>query len=197
MVQYYSEFQDSEFKLNRIETKLLGHSFQFFTSPGVFSKNKVDKGTSLLINGCIIKKKWKILDLGCGYGAVGIAIANFFSDSHVAMVDINRRAVKLAKMNIESNKVENAKVFFSDVYSKLKEKFDTIIVNPPQRAGKELCFKIIEESKNYLNKGGLLQLVARHNKGGKTLEKKMEEVFGNVKDIAKKGGYRVYVSELK
>ncbi len=197
MAHYYSEYQDSELKLKKIKSLLRDKSFEFYTGSGVFSKDKVDKGSELLINSCILEKKWRVLDLGCGYGAVGIAIARIFSDAAVEMVDVNRRAVKLARMNLKLNNVDNAKVFSSDLFSKVNDKFNTIVVNPPQKAGKDVCFKIIEESMDYLFKNGLLQLVARHNKGGKVLSQKMEEVFGNVKDIGKKSGYRVYVSELK
>lgn len=197
MKHYFSEYQDSELKLKKIKVILRDRSFEFHTGSGVFSKDKVDKGSELLINSCIVKKKWKILDLGCGYGVVGIAIAKSFPTTEIVMVDVNKRAVKLARMNLKLNKVDNVKVLDSDLFEKMNQKFNTIIVNPPQKAGKEICFKIIEESKDYLEKGGLLQLVARHNKGGKTLEQKMKGVFGNVKEMAKKGGYRVYISRKK
>jgi 16S rRNA G1207 methylase RsmC len=196
MVHYYSKYQESEIKLKKIKAKLRGISFEFYTGSGVFSKDKVDKGSELLINSCIIKKNWRILDLGCGYGAVGITLAKTFSDLKVVMIDVNKRAVKLARMNMKLSNIDNARVFSSNLFEKINEKFNTIIVNPPQKAGKDICFKIIEESKDYLEKKGLLQLVARHNKGGKVLSQKMEEVFGNVKDIAKKSGYRMYVSSM-
>ncbi len=193
---YYSEKQSSKLRIKEIEVRLRGNILKFYTGSGVFSIGKVDKGAVLLIEKCLIEDNWKILDLGCGYGAIGIAIAKSFPSISVMMTDINQRAVKLSRMNIELNKVENIKVKQSDLYQKINEKFSTIIVNPPQLAGKKLCFEIIEKAKDYLEKNGLLQLVARHNKGGKMLEKKMREVFGNVKDIAKKGGYRVYISKL-
>ena len=78
---------------------------------------------------------------------------------------------------------------------KIADKFDTILVNPPQTAGKDICFQIIDEAKNHLNNNGLLQLVARHNKGGSVLEKHMKEIFGNVEQIVKGSGYRVYISK--
>jgi 16S rRNA (guanine1207-N2)-methyltransferase len=110
------------------------------------------------------------------------------------MSDVNKRAVKLAKMNLRLNKVD-CKVFQSDMYSKVDSKFDTIIINPPQKAGKEICFSMITLAKDYLKPKGLLQIVARHQKGGKVLMGKMEEVFGNVSTVSRKSGYRVYLSE--
>ena len=110
------------------------------------------------------------------------------------MCDINRRAIKLVKMNLKLNNID-AEVIHSNLYENINEKFDTILSNPPQSAGKETCFKIIREAPKYLKKYGLIQIVARHNKGGRTLKEFMKKVFGNVEDIAKKGGYRVYVSK--
>ena len=193
---YYSEKQTSELRITEIEVKLRGDILKFYTGSGVFSIGRIDKGSVLLIEKCLIEDNWKILDLGCGYGAVGVALAKAFPSIQVLMSDVNKRAIKLSRMNLKLNKIENATLKHSDLYSKIEGKFDTIITNPPQSTGKDVCFKIIEDAKEHLEKGGLLQLVARHNKGGKMLEKKMREVFGNVKDIAKKGGYRVYISKL-
>lgn len=192
---YYSEKQTSKLRIKKINTNLRGNNLKFYTASGVFSISKIDKGTKLLIEKCIIKPDWGILDLGCGYGAIGISIAKVFPSTSILMIDINKRALKLAKNNIKLNNITNIEVRKSNLYNNIKERFNTIITNPPQTAGKEICFEIIEKAKSHLKKDGLLQLVARHNKGGKELEKKMEEVFGNVKDIAKKGGYRVYVSD--
>ena len=193
---YYSKKQTSQLRIKEIEVRLRGNTLKFYTGSGVFSIGKVDKGTDLLIEKCVIKPDWKILDLGCGYGVIGISIANAFPSTFVLMTDINQRAVKLSRMNIDLNNLENVEVRQSDIYHKIQGKFDTIVTNPPQLAGKKICFEIIEKAKGYLKKNGLFQLVARHNKGGKMLEKKMNDVFGNVEDIAKKSGYRVYISKL-
>ena len=136
------------------------------------------------------------MDLGCGYGPIGISLAKALPQSKVLMADINERAVRLARDNIRLNNIENASAIKSNLYDKIEGKFNTIIANPPQFAGRDICYEIIEKAKDHLEKDGLLQLVARHNKGGKQLEKKMNEVFGNAKDITKKAGYRVYASRL-
>jgi len=98
-------------------------------------------------------------------------------------------------MNLELNNIKNADVKYSKLYLNVKEKFNTIVVNPPITAGRKLCFRIIEESKKHLEKNGLLQLIARHRKGGKILGEKMLEVFGNMEEKAKSGGYRLYISK--
>ena len=196
MEHYYSETQTSKLRIKEITENLRGNNIQLKTGSGIFSIGEVDRGTALLIEKCIIKPNWEILDLGCGYGAIGISIAKAFPSAYILMTDINRRAIHLSEMNAELNKLQNLEIRQSNIYQKIDEKVDTILTNPPQLAGRKICFEIIEGAKTHLNKNGLLQLVARHNKGGKELEKKMNEVFGNVEDIAKKSGYRVYVSKL-
>jgi len=197
MPHYYSKNQSTPLNLIKITVSARGNGIELISGSGVFSKEKADKGSLLLANECIIEDGWKVLDLGCGYGIIGIAIAKANPTVSVLMSDINRRAVSLAKKNIELNGLKNASAIESDVFEKIKEKFNTILLNPPQSAGKKLCYRMIEESKEHLEKKGIFQMVARHNIGGKELEKKMIEVFGNVEQIAKKSGYRIYVSRLE
>jgi len=154
----------------------------------------VDLGSQLLINKCIIKPASKILDLGCGFGAIGVTLAKCFPRCEVVLSDINQRAVTLARKNIKHHKLQNAWAKQSDALSKLPKDFDHILLNPPQAAGKKLCFQLIEESREHLKEKGTLQLVARSQKGGKSLSRHMEEVFDNVKTIAKKSGFRIYSS---
>ena len=189
---YYSAKQTSKFETKKIKAVLLGKNFEFFVSPGVFSRHKIDDGTYILIQNAEVKENSKLLDLGCGYGVVGIAFAKA-KKCDVVMADSNERAVKLAKMNLKLNDV-SADVRISDIFSKVPEKFDVILLNPPQTAGKDVCFKMIEESKEHLDKNGTLQLVARPKKGGKTLAQKMLKVFGNAYEIAKGAGFKVYLS---
>jgi len=193
MEHYYSEQQKSLLDLKKIKQKIKGKNFEFYTSSGVFSKEKIDKGTLILAENMKIENNSKVLDIGCGIGILGIAAAKLFS-ANVVMSDINKRAVMLAKMNVKLNNIK-AEIYQGNLYEKIKQNdFDVILSNPPQTAGKDLCFQLIEQSKNYLKNSGSLQLVARNNKGGKTLSNKMKEVFGNVKVIAKKAGYWVYAS---
>ena len=194
MEHYYSSEQKSDLNIKRIRQKIKGTDFEFYTASGVFSKDKIDKGTLALAENMAIKKKSKVLDIGCGIGVLGIAAAKLF-DSDAVMADMNKRAVMLAAKNAVLNSAK-AEIHQGDLYEKIKDNdFDVVLSNPPQTAGKEICFKLIEQSKTYLKNNGTLQIVARHNKGGKTLSRKMEEVFGNVRVIARKSGYSVYLSE--
>ncbi|MBD3203065.1 methyltransferase [Candidatus Woesearchaeota archaeon] len=195
MPHYYSKDQDSKPDIKKILIRVDNQEFYLYSGSGVFSKKRLDKGSKILIENCIIKSNWAVHDLGCGNGVVGVSLKKIHPDISVVMSDINKRAVKLAKKNIMLHSLEEIKVIQSDVYENIKESFDTILLNPPQTAGKEVCYKMIEKSYAHLNKGGLVQVVARHNKGGKSLSKKIKNVFGNMRTVAKKSGYRVYIGE--
>ena len=195
MTHYFSEKQDSELRARTITVRLKRISFKLHSGAGIFSKGKLDKGTALLINYCEINQQQRMLDIGCGYGVVGIAMKLMHSDSEVVMSDVNERAIMLAKRNVKLNDVD-IKVVKSNLYEKL-DKFDVILSNPPQSVGKKVCFSIIEEAFSHLNLGGSLQLVARHNKGGKQLMEHMQDVFGNVSVTKRGSGYRVYKAQRK
>lgn len=197
MTHYFSEKQHSKPAKHAIEALLRGNRVIFVSASGTFSKKRIDAGTRLLIEKSLLQDGWKVLDLGCGYGPVGIAVAKAFPKAEVVMTDVNERAVALAQDNVKLNKLGNARVLKGSLYNPVaEEKFHAILLNPPMAAGRKLCFEMIEKSVEHLVPGGLLELVARHNKGGRMLEEKMKEVFGNVEQLAKKSGYRVYVSAL-
>ena len=192
---YFSEEPFIHGKYFRFEDYIRGFRVIIVSSPGVFSSKRIDKGTRLLVEHMIIRDGWRILDLGTGYGIIGIIAAKLAPNGYVIMTDINKQAIKLARMNLKINNVKNAEVRWGDLYEPVRGlKFDTIVCNPPISAGLKVCSRIIEEAPNYLNANGLLQIVARHNKGGRRLMNLMEKVLGNVEIIASEGGYRVYVS---
>jgi 16S rRNA (guanine1207-N2)-methyltransferase len=193
MDHYFSEKPKSGLKVKKISQRLLGLNLGFYTSTGVFSKNEIDKGTLVLAENMQVMENDKLLDMGCGIGILGIFAAKAYN-ARPTLTDINSRAVMLARKNTELNKAD-ATILQGNLYEKIKDRnFDVIVSNLPQNAGKEVCFAIIENAKNHLKKNGTLQIVARPNKGGKTYAKKMEEVFGNSEEIARKSGYCVYLS---
>ncbi len=192
MPHYYSEHQTSKEDPRTIKSVINGKEYSFLSASGVFSKGHVDKGTLLLASNMVIKKEDKVLDIGCGIGILGIVAGSL--GAKVWMSDVNSRATTLARKNAKLNHIE-AVVFQGNLYETTHDSdFDVILSNPPQSAGKAVCFAIIEGAKERLKMGGSLQLVARPNKGGKTLAKKMEEVFGNVEVIAKGSTFAVYLS---
>jgi len=195
MPHYYSKKQTSQLNLKKINIKLKKMQFELYSGSGVFSKDRLDKGSKLLIENAVIEPGSSILDLGCGIGVIGISLRLMYPRIKVKMIDINNRAIKLCRKNIKLHNLNKIDVVNSNLYEKIDEKFDTILVNPPQTAGRDICFNIIEQAPKYLKKNGSLQLVARHNKGGKVLEKRMLKVFGNSEQTAKGSGFRVYISK--
>lgn len=193
---YFSKNQSTKFNPTLIKDQIFKKDIEFYTASGVFSIGHIDFGSKVLIEHAIIEDGWSVLDLACGWGPVGISLMKEYKDLNLFFTDVNERSVKLTVMNLKLHKKE-AKVKSGNLYEKVEGKFNTILVNPPQTAGKQVCIEMIDQSVNYLLPGGCLQLVARHQKGGKSFAKRMEEVFGNVKDICKKGGFRVYVSYLE
>jgi len=189
---YYTEKPTSKLKLFKLYVNLLGFDLEFYTSTGVFSYKRIDRATRILIEHMVLSPGLKVLDLGCGYGPVGIVAAKL--GCKVTMCDINERALMLARMNVKQNRVRT-KVVKSDLFSNIKGNFDVILTNPPIAKGIKFNYSLIEESINHLKPSGSLQLVARHKKGGSRLKDKMNEVFGNVKELCKSGGFRVYYSE--
>lgn len=193
---YYTEQPRSESQLGLIRTHLRGRLFEFLTSSSVFSKKKVDLGTRLLIESMVLPEKGCVLDLGCGYGPVGIAAALFNPYLHVIMVDVNTRAVRLAKKNVKRNNVDNVEVRRGFIYEAVKNtKFDVILCNPPVSAGMTIVMAMIRGAPEHLKEGGLLQLVVRSRIGGRRVLNEMEKTFGNVEVSARKSGYRVLLSK--
>ena len=190
---YYAENPDSAHDIHELKVTLLGQSFTFLTDSGVFSKKMVDYGSQVLLNTLDFEKGKTLLDLGCGYGPLGISLAKV-QGVKPTMVDVNNRAIDLAKQNAQKNGVE-ADIFQSNIYEKVNGTFDYIISNPPIRAGKQVVHTIISESINYLKVGGNLTIVIQKKQGGPSAKAKMEEVFGNVEILKRDKGYYILRSE--
>ena len=190
---YYAENPDSAHDIHELKVSLLGQSFTFLTDSGVFSKKMVDYGSQVLLNTLDFEKGKTLLDLGCGYGPLGISLAKV-QGVKPTMVDINNRAIDLAKQNAQKNGVE-ADIFQSNIYEKVNGTFDYIISNPPIRAGKQVVHTIISESINYLKVDGNLTIVIQKKQGAPSAKAKMEEVFGNVEILKRDKGYYILRSE--
>jgi 16S rRNA (guanine1207-N2)-methyltransferase len=193
---YFTEKPKSRPDLGIIKTYFKGKLFEFVTASGVFSKTRVDPGTRLLIESMILPEKGYTLDLGCGYGPLGIAAAVFNPKLHIVMTDLNERALWLAKENAKRNRTENVEIRKGFLYEPVKDmKFEAILSNPPTTAGMKIVLPIIEQAPQYLAKEGLLQIVVRSKISGKRLTTKIEETFGNIKIHARKSGYRVLTAK--
>jgi len=193
---YYTEKPKSKPEYGLIRTYLRGRQFEFLTASGVFSKTHIDLGTRLLIETMILPEEGYILDLGCGYGPVGIVAATFNPKLRVVMTDLNQRALRLAKENAKRNKTENIEIRRGFLYEPVKNvKFKTILSNPPTTAGMKIVLPIIAQAPQHLEKDGLLQIVVRSKISGKRLATTIKETFGNIKVHARKSGYRVLIAK--
>jgi len=159
-----------------------------------FSRNRIDLGTRLLIESMVLPDEGTILDLGCGYGPVGIVAATIKPKLQVYMTDVNERAVWLAKKNVRKNQLKNVKVKRGFLYTPVENmKFDAILTNPPVSAGVKTVNQIIAGAPAHLKSGGTFQIVVRSKIAGKRFTSMLEENFSNVQILARKSGYRVFI----
>ncbi|MEH7386602.1 class I SAM-dependent methyltransferase [Bacillus sp. JJ1521] len=172
---------------------LKGHSFSFTSDSGVFSKNEVDFGSRLLVEEFRAPEVvGAFLDVGCGYGPIGLALAKVHNDRSVEMIDVNERAIELAKKNAEMNKVSNVEIHQSDLFANVENRgFAAIISNPPIRAGKKVVHHILEESYQYLVPGGELWVVIQKKQGAPSAIEKLETIFEEVEIVERKKGYHI------
>ena len=138
----------------------------------------------------------KLLDVGCGYGPLGLTLAKLDPSRSIEMVDINERALALAQKNAEDNHIKNVSIYASSLYANVEhQKFAGIFSNPPIRAGKKTVHAILEEAIFYLKKEGYLTIVIQRKQGAPSAQKKMEAVFGNVERISLDNGYWILQSQ--
>lgn len=196
---YFSSNPLVESNRQRWKYILRDYEFLFETDNGVFSKREVDFGSRLLIESFEIPQiSGDLLDIGCGYGPVGLALAKDFPDRKIDMVDINERAIELAKINKELNRVENVQIFVSNLFEMIHDKkYAAILSNPPIRAGKKVVHTIFEESKKYLKNGGELWVVIQKKQGAPSAFEKLQSLFDEVDIVTKKKGYFIIKAILK
>ena len=191
---YYSRTQKVESNPNYWDFNLRNHSFRFKTDNGVFSKKEVDFGSRLLIGVFEpSEKSGKILDVGCGYGPIGLSLAKSLPDATVHMIDVNERALSLSQENAVLNRIDNVQIYQSDRLLSVSESgFTDIVTNPPIRAGKQIVHEIFEQSFHHLKANGSLWVVIQKKQGGPSAFAKLEELFGEVETVDKSKGYFIY-----
>ena len=188
---YYSNKPQTESKPRQWKFTLLGHVFTFETDAGVFSKSEVDFGSRVLLDSFEMPEvAGDILDVGCGYGPIGLSIAKANPERFVHMMDINTRAVALAEKNAKLNGVQNVRIFESDGLAAVGDvQAAAILTNPPIRAGKETIFRFYDESYEKLVEDGELWVVIQKKQGAPSTLSHLEEVFSEVEVVEKKKGY--------
>lgn len=192
---YYSQTPGVKHDRQIHEANLRGYSLRFMTDAGVFSKSGVDYGSRVLLDALVLAPSAKVLDVGCGYGPIGLTAAKLAPEGHVTMIDINERAVELSKENAKLNGINNVTVTQSDIYESVKEnRYDVILTNPPIRAGKQVVHRIFEEGYQLLNPGGKTWVVIQKKQGAPSAEAKLELLFGDVEEVTKDKGYRIFLA---
>jgi len=188
---YYSRTQKVESDPKYWDYTLRNSPFRFKTDNGVFSKREVDFGSQLLIESFSMPEvEGPVLDVGCGYGPIGLSIAKSFLERTIHMIDVNERAIELSKENAELNRIKNVEIYESDLLLKVDEKnFAAIVTNPPIRAGKKTVHDIFEQSYHRLVPNGELWIVIQKKQGAPSAIKKLEELLFEVETIDKSKGY--------
>ena len=193
---YFTPLPKSQAKLGIIRTTLRGNAFEFLTASSVFSKKQVDLGTRLLIETMILPETGSVLDVGCGYGAVGIVAARSNPRLNVVMTDVNARAARLARQNAKKNKATKTEIRCGYLYEPVKDlTFNCVLSNPPVSAGMATVKALITQAATAIAENASFQMVIRSKIGAKTLPLLFNEAFGNCSVLARKSGYRVLMSE--
>lgn len=195
MDHYYSDEPSVESKARRFEYDLERDLLEFKTDNGVFSKKFIDYGSRALLDTLNFPLDGKILDLGCGYGPIGIILAKRNPQSNILMADVNLRALDLCRENIKINNIKNALAISSNAYENILESFDYIVTNPPIRAGKKVVFEFLEGAYKHLVDNGEIYVVIQKKQGAPSAKSKLEEVFGNCEIVNRDKGYYILKSK--
>ncbi|SCU15887.1 16S rRNA methyltransferase [Staphylococcus xylosus] len=196
MSHYYDENPEVESEESLFTYSYDNHDLELVTDAGVFSKGKIDFGSDLLVKTFL--KTYppgptkNIIDVGCGYGPIGLMIAKVSPHHEVTMVDVNQRALNLSRKNKKRNRIENVEVKESDGLSQVEDNtYDFVLTNPPIRAGKEVVHRILEDAYVKLKLGGELFVVIQKKQGMPSAKKKMQDTFGNIEVLEKSKGYYI------
>ncbi|WP_412519284.1 class I SAM-dependent methyltransferase [Staphylococcus simulans] len=200
MSHYYDKNPEVESHKETFKYHYHQNELNLVTDAGVFSKGKIDFGSDLLVRTFLKEHppgpKKTVVDVGCGYGPIGLMIAKVSPHHHVIMLDVNHRALDLAKENSEKNHIENVTIKESDGLAEVPDNScDMIVTNPPIRAGKSVVHGILEDAHEKLRTEGELYVVIQKKQGMPSAKKKMEAVFGNVETLTKEKGYYILKSK--
>ena len=196
MNHYFENNENLKSEIIKISFYFRGKSLEFLSDNGVFSKKSIDFGSSTLLQYVEnLSNKTSVLDVGCGYGTIGISLASLYPNTKFDLVDVNLRAVNLAKQNAINNNTLNVSVFECNVYENVKDTYDVIVTNPPIRAGKDVVHNIILNGYNYLNNGGSLWCVIQKKQGAPSAIAALEQKYKRVSVVAKEKGYYIIKAE--
>ena len=185
---YYTENPQSRSDEWQISVRALDNTLQFTTDAGTFSRDGLDRGTEILLN-ALPPLSGRILDLGCGWGAVGVSLGAKYPDLDVVMTDINQRAVALARRNLAANRVSRAQVVQGDGFESVSGKFNAIMTNPPIRAGKAVIYGMFDGARRFLEDDGAIYIVIRKQQGAPSAVKYLNTIYDSVDIIDRSSGF--------
>lgn len=191
--QYFTPRPRSPSVRSELRFLYRGDLLHFLVDRGVFASHGLDPGTALLIENLTLERSDRVLDLGCGWGPVGVAAARTASEGHVVMTEVNRRAARLARLNLERNRIENAEVRVGPTFEPVAgESFDVIASNPPYRAGRPVVLQILQQAPQYLTPAGRLVIVGKGSQGIRYYQEWLGSHWeGPVEVLGRGSGYRV------
>jgi len=194
MSHYYDSNPQIESKIREISFEVCGVNMKLKTDNGVFSKNRVDEGSLAFLKVLLpLKLTGNILDLGCGYGTIGLTIAMSSLTARVTLADINSRALTLCERNAkELGLSQRVTCLQSDIFENIEGRYDSLVLNPPIRAGKKVTYTMYKESLEYLIDGGSLFIVIRKAQGALSAAAYIESLFGNCTLLDRSKGYYIY-----
>ncbi len=176
-------------------TVLKGNNFIFHTTWGLFSPKEIDQGTRLLIDTLEVPTNGLFLDIGCGYGPIGLVLAKMNPQANVHLIDRDFVAVEYAGKNARKNHIENCEIYLSNGFSNITETgFDLIVSNIPAKTGKELYWILIADSYKHLKQNGKMYLVFISHLS-EFFKRNMKEIFGNYMHIGHDHTYSVVMAE--
>ncbi len=186
---YYTVNPNSAHDVRRVKFSVLGNELMFDTDAGVFSRDGLDVGSKVLME-ALPELHGRVLDLGCGWGAVGVSIKKKWPEIDLVMTDVNQRAADLSKSNLALNRV-SAQVLQGDGFENVEGKFDFVITNPPIRAGKQAIYGMFADAREHLNDGGELYIVIRKQQGAPSALKYLSEIYSESEVVEKEAGFWV------
>ena len=200
MRHYFMEGPESPSDPQTITVNFQGKTLHFLTDHDVFSKDTLDRGSRLLLETFIehVEKSrvqaeiYHLLDLGCGWGAIGIILALTFPKARCVLVDSHPRAVRLAEENIRRHGLTNARVYASDGIAAISnERFDAVLLNPPIHAGKDTVFRLYRDAHTALRDEGSFWIVIQKKHGAPSTLKYLQTLFKDVSIARRQAGYQI------